>query len=83
VLDRMPGSTVPVIRQPFAPGDRLPFWAGRQRQGTNHLYDLEADPDELENRAGESVEAEMAELLRHALGELEAPSDQYERLALG
>jgi hypothetical protein len=82
VLDRMPGSTVPVIRQPFAPGDRLTYWAGRQGPGVNHLYDVEADPDELENRAGEAVEAEMAELLRHALAALEAPSDQYERLAL-
>ena len=27
-LDFMPGSDVPVIRQPFGPGDRLPFWVG-------------------------------------------------------
>ena len=27
-LDRMPGTDVPVIRQPFEPGDPLPFWAG-------------------------------------------------------
>src|SRR5262249_17489977 len=25
-LDRMPGSTVPVIRQPFVAGDMIPFW---------------------------------------------------------
>jgi arylsulfatase A-like enzyme len=82
VLDRMPGSTVPVIRQPFAAGDPLPFWARRQGPATNHLYDVETDPDELENRAGEPVEAEMLELLHHALAQLDAPSDQYERLAL-
>ena len=28
----MPGSPIPVIRQPFAPGDRLPFWVGRVRR---------------------------------------------------
>ena len=28
-LDRMPGSTIPVIRQPFEAGDLLPFWVGR------------------------------------------------------
>ena len=32
-LDFMPGSDVPVIRQPFEPGDRLPFWVGAQRGG--------------------------------------------------
>ena len=26
-LDRMPGTKVPVIRQPFEPGDMIPYWA--------------------------------------------------------
>ena len=38
-LDTMPGSDVPVIRQPFDESDRLPFWATRQFTG-NHLYDV-------------------------------------------
>jgi arylsulfatase A-like enzyme len=83
VLDRMPGSTVPVIRQPFAAGDMLPFWAGSVRPGDHHLYDPSLDPDEAENRAGEvRVEGEMRELLRAALDEVEAPDDQLARLGL-
>jgi hypothetical protein len=83
VLDRMPGSSVPVIRQPFRAGDALPFWAGAVRPGEHHLYDLSVDPDEGENRAGEArAEGEMVELLRTALEAVDAPSDQYERLGL-
>ena len=37
---------------------------------------------EDENRAGERPEREMADKLRQALIELEAPSDQFERLGL-
>ena len=55
-LDFMPGSDVPVIRQPFESGDVLPFWAGGARNvGRHHLYDLDVDPDERENRRGESA----------------------------
>jgi hypothetical protein len=83
VLDRMPGSTVPVIRQPFAPGDMLPFWAGSVRPGDHHLYDLSVDPDEAENRVGETrAEGEMRDLLRAALDEVQAPDDQLARLGL-
>ncbi len=82
-LDFMPGSDVPVIRQPFEPGDVLPFWAGGARNvGCHHLYDLDVDPDERENRRGEASEAEMIELLRTALVELDAPDDQVARLGL-
>jgi arylsulfatase A-like enzyme len=82
-LDFMPGSEIPVIRQPFAPGDVLPFWAsGESNIGRHHLYDLSVDPDEHENRTGESVEAEMTDLLRTALVEVEAPDDQLARLGL-
>ena len=83
VLDRMPGSTVPVIRQPFAPGDMLPFWAGSVRPGDHHLYDVSLDPDEAENRVGEArAEGEMRDLLRAALDEVQAPDDQFARLGL-
>jgi hypothetical protein len=79
----MPGSTVPVIRQPFAAGDVLPFWA-MTRGGEHHLYDVTVDPDEEENRAGERrAEGEMLDLLRTALDAVEAPADQYARLGLG
>ncbi len=83
-LATMPGSDVPVLRQPFAAGDRLPMWAGGPGIiGKHHLYDLDRDPDEQENRLGDRAEAELIELLRGALGQLEAPSEQLERLGLG
>jgi arylsulfatase A-like enzyme len=83
VLDRMPGSTVPVIRQPFAPGDLLPMWANAGAAVDRHfLYDLTLDPDEQENRTGERTEADMLDLLRHALESVNAPTDQFTRLGL-
>ena len=63
----MPGSAIPVIRQPFEPGDLLPFWVGRAAVDRHELYDLDVDPDEQENRVGERVESEMIELLRTGL----------------
>ena len=84
VLDQLPGSTVPVIRQPFQLGDQLPFWVnGARIAGQHHLYDLDVDPDEAENRIGEGVEAELIDLLRTALADLEAPAEQLTRLGLG
>ena len=81
-LDRMPGSKVPVIRQPFRHGDRLPYWALGAFHGS-HLYDLHEDPDEERNLAGSAAEADAEELLRAALAEVEAPGDQLARLGLG
>lgn len=83
VLDRMPGSDVPVIRQPFVPGDLLPFWAGGGFEG-DHLYDRREDPGEERNLAPTAPRrlAEARELLRAALDEVEAPDDQYARLGL-
>ncbi len=80
-LDHMPGSDVPVIRQPFAPGDLLPYWAGARVHG-NHLWDTDEDPGETHDLAGSPIEAELAELLRVELDEVEAPDDQYVRLGL-
>lgn len=80
-LDRMPGSRVPVIRQPFQPGDLLPYWAVGSFSG-NHLYDLHQDPDEEENLADSSMANDQADRLRSALIELEAPADQLRRLGL-
>ena len=80
-LDRMPGSTVPVIRQPFADGDLLPFWAFGSFTG-NHLYNLHDDSAEERNLAGAAVERDAADQLRAALKEIEAPDDQFVRLGL-
>jgi hypothetical protein len=90
VLDRMPGSTVPVIRQPWAAGDDLPFWAWSSFSG-NHLWDRAGDPAEEHDVVADSapgeerakrLEAGAAERLRVALLELEAPDDQFVRLGL-
>ena len=77
----MPGSDVPVIRQPFGPGDPLPYWALTRFRG-NLAFDLSRDPTEVEDRAGEPVEDDLSEQLREALVELEAPDDQLVRLGL-
>jgi hypothetical protein len=80
-LDRMPGSKVPVIRQPFGASDRLPFWAMGSFRGS-HLWNLREDPDETRNLAGTPAEKQAEELLRTALVEIEAPADQLTRLGL-
>ncbi len=83
-LDFMPGSDVPVIRQPFEATDPLPYWAAGRADGAHLLFDLDEDPTEDHDLAGSgtSPEAEMEELLRHALTEVEAPDDQLARLGL-
>ncbi len=81
-LDTMPGTEIPVIRQPFQPGDLLPYWAMKPKVGEHHLYRIDQDPDELENRKGEPLEKEMIELLHCALSELEAPQEQFKRLGI-
>jgi len=80
-LDKMPGSRVPVLRQMWDASDALPYWAGRRFTG-NHLYDLQEDPDENENLAGSSREAGIADALRTALKQVEAPQEQFARLGL-
>lgn len=81
-LDHMPGTQVPVIRQPFAPEDPTPYWAWGDFTG-DHLYDLGEDPDEEHNLASDSKAAvNAAELLRAALQTVEAPDDQFHRLGL-
>ena len=81
-LDFMPGSDVPVIRQPFEPGDRLPFWVGHGAVDAHFLFDLDRDPAEDENLTGSAAETEMVELLRVALKEVGAPHEQFERLGI-
>jgi arylsulfatase A-like enzyme len=81
-LDFMPGSQVPVIRQPFEPGDRLPFWVGRNTVDAHFLFDLDEDPGEDRNLVGSGVEPDMVELLRCALVSVHAPDEQLERLGV-
>lgn len=78
----MPGTEVPVIRQPFEPGDLLPFWAAMAAPVTSCLFDVDVDPGELENQAGGRQEAELADALAVELRRIEAPSDVLERIGL-
>jgi arylsulfatase A-like enzyme len=80
-LDRMPGSKIPVIRQPFREGDLLPFWSLGTPPG-NRLWNVAEDPAEDRNLAGSPAEKPLEEALRAALLELEAPEDQLQRLGL-
>jgi hypothetical protein len=81
-LDFMPGSDVPVIRQPFAPGDRLPFWVGGACVDAHHLFDVDVDPSEDQDLVGTRAERESLDLLRAALETVGAPAEQYERLGI-
>jgi arylsulfatase A-like enzyme len=80
-LDYMPGSTVPVIRQPFRAGDLLPFWAYAAQYET-WLFDRNEDPQETVNRVGDRKAKDAEELLRTALTSVSAPAEQFERLTL-
>jgi arylsulfatase A-like enzyme len=82
-LDRLPGSDVPVIRQPFDPSDALPYWAGGRFAG-DVLYDrFEADATgEVRNQDDGAAAKEMTELLVEALRSIEAPAEQFERLGV-
>jgi len=77
-----PGSNVPVIRQPFVPGDMLPFWAYGTPCDDHRLYDLDADPGAERDLAGSHQEAEAVDLLRAALEEVGAPEEQFARLGI-
>jgi arylsulfatase A-like enzyme len=81
-IDFMPGSDVPVLRQPFARGDSLPYWCRGQKANAHCLYDLDSDPGEEHNRVGDAAEARMLELLHTALREVGAPDEQYRRLGI-
>ena len=81
-LDTMPGSDIPVIRQPYEAGDKLPFWVAGNTVDRHFLFDLAVDPDEQENRHGEAAADDMASLLREALVSVEAPDEQLARLGL-
>jgi hypothetical protein len=79
-LDTMPGSSVPVIRQPFENDDPVPFWAMMGPFHGDHLFDRLSDPEETTNLQSERLVSQAKEALREALRQFEAPRDQLERL---
>ena len=81
-LDTMPGTDIPVIRQPFQEGDLLPFWCMQAKVDEHQLYVIPDDPEERDNRVGTPLEKDMIELLRVALKAVEAPDEQFVRLGI-
>jgi len=83
-LAYMPGSDVPVIRQPFAAGDQLPMWARMSSFEGDVLFNRREDPSESVNLATGPVPRSsfQVEALREALRDIEAPGVQFERLVL-
>lgn len=87
-LDAMPGSSVPVIRQPFIQGDFLPFWAYGGLKNENLLFDRMNDPSETQNLAASQgstqsdIERQLELKLSEALQLINAPDDLFERLDL-
>jgi hypothetical protein len=81
-LTSMPGTTVPVIAQPFRQGDLLPFWAYGDFSYGTVCFDLDDDPGEDRNRAEDALGHEHGALLADALREIEAPAEQLARLGL-
>ncbi|HUC04893.1 MAG TPA: sulfatase [Acidimicrobiales bacterium] len=82
-LRTMPGTEVPVIVQPYEPGDRLPFWAAGGPPTQSYLFDVDRDPAETENRSGEHGAAAWDDALAGALREIGAPEELFDRLGLG
>jgi arylsulfatase A-like enzyme len=81
-LTTMPGTTVPVIRQPFLSGDVLPFWGYGEFAYGSVCFDLDDDPSEERNRFGDALGRRQFALLADALREVEAPIEQLERLGM-
>jgi arylsulfatase A-like enzyme len=81
-LRTMPGTSVPVIVQPFGPGDALPYWALGPAPSETLLFDTSVDPGETENRAGGRDEAELVDGLAGSLHGISAPDDLLARLGL-
>lgn len=83
-LSFMPGSEVPVIKQPFGVADDVPFWAGMSGFHGDVQFDRREDPNEEHNLLSGSALRMSAEVeaLREALKEIEAPIAQIERLLL-
>ena len=81
-LGTMPGTTVPVIRQPFRSGDLLPFWGYGDFAHGSVCFDLDDDPGEDRNRVDDALGRQHRSLLADVLREVEAPPEQLERLGM-
>jgi hypothetical protein len=81
----MPGSQVPVIRQPYGDGDEVPYWARTSSFHGDVRFDRRDDPLEERNlleSGPASRDAPALEAMREALRAIDAPAAQWDRLAL-
>lgn len=83
VLDRMPGSDIPVIHQLWTALDAAanPLLGYQEDSTSSSLFDAQ-DEDQLEDLGGSARESNYEELLKHALDDVDAPSEQFRRLGL-
>ena len=81
-LEHMAGTEVPVIRQPFEPGDPLPFWAGYLPPSDSYLFDVDTDPGEVDNRVGTGLESQMIDAVATELRRIGAPVDLLQRVGV-
>jgi hypothetical protein len=81
-LDTMPGSEVPVLRQPFGVNDPIPFWSTNPGLLGDQLFARLDDPNEQDNRVGDRSEREALDAMAEALRAIEAPVEQLVRLGL-
>lgn len=82
-LEVHPGTGVPVIRQPWGPGDQLPYWAMGMPIDDHHLHHT-VDEERTVNLVGDDRrrDADVLERLRSALVDVGAPIEQFERLGI-
>jgi len=81
-LEYMPGSDVPVIRQPFGIGDPVPYWAQTSGDYPDLVFDVVDDPAETHDITDVHVGRRLAAELRDELAAIGAPDDQLARLGL-
>jgi arylsulfatase A-like enzyme len=81
-LEYMPGSDVPVIRQPFGIGDPVPYWAQTSGDDPDLVFDVVDDPAETHDITDVHVGRRLAAELRDELAAIGAPDDQLARLGL-
>ena len=81
-LDNMPGSKIPVIRQPFREGDLLPLLGATAASTATTSTTSRTTRARTRIAPAKSRERENADRLREALKAVDAPDDQFERLGL-
>jgi arylsulfatase A-like enzyme len=81
-LRTVPGTEVPVIRQPLTAGDHLPIWARHPPDPRPRLYDVSVDPAEEEDRAADPLAAGLRDALAGELRRIGAPGDVLARLGV-